>query len=40
MNMSIKNKKDRFALIIPVYNHAATVALVVKDEQALYLALV
>jgi glycosyltransferase involved in cell wall biosynthesis len=33
--MSIKNKKDRFAFIIPVYNHAATVAQVVKDAQAL-----
>ena len=29
------NKKDRFAFIIPVYNHAATVAQVVKDAQAL-----
>ena len=35
MNMSIKNKKDHFAFIIPVYNHAATVAQVVKDAQAL-----
>jgi glycosyltransferase involved in cell wall biosynthesis len=33
--MSIKNKKNRFAFIIPVYNHAATVAQVVKDAQAL-----
>ena len=33
--MSIENKKDRFAFILPVYNHAATVALVVKDAQAL-----
>ena len=35
MNMSIENKKNRFAFIIPVYNHAATVAQVVKDAQAL-----
>jgi glycosyltransferase involved in cell wall biosynthesis len=34
--MSIENKKDRFAFIIPVYNHAATVAQVVKDAQALH----
>ena len=33
--MSIKNKKDRFAFVIPVYNHAATVAQVVEDAQAL-----
>jgi glycosyltransferase involved in cell wall biosynthesis len=33
--MSIKNKKDRFAFISPVYNHAATVAQVVKDAQVL-----
>jgi glycosyltransferase involved in cell wall biosynthesis len=33
--MSIKNKKNRFAFIIPVYNHAATVAQVVKNAQAL-----
>jgi glycosyltransferase involved in cell wall biosynthesis len=33
--MSIENKKNRFAFIIPVYNHAATVAQVVKDAQAL-----
>ena len=32
--MSIKNK-NRFAFIIPVYNHAGTVAQVVKDAQAL-----
>ena len=32
--MSIKNK-NRFAFIIPVYNHAATVVQVVKDAQAL-----
>jgi glycosyltransferase involved in cell wall biosynthesis len=32
--MSIKNK-NRFAFIIPVYNHTATVAQVVKDAQAL-----
>jgi glycosyltransferase involved in cell wall biosynthesis len=35
MSMDIKNKKNRFAFIIPVYNHAATVAQVVKDAQAL-----
>jgi glycosyltransferase involved in cell wall biosynthesis len=28
-------KKNRFAFVIPVYNHAATVARVVKDAQAL-----
>ena len=33
--MSIENKKNRFAFIIPVYNHAATVAQVVMDAQAL-----
>ena len=33
--MSIKNKKNCFAFIIPVYNHAATVAQVVKSAQAL-----
>ncbi|MGA2526100.1 MAG: glycosyltransferase family 2 protein [Smithellaceae bacterium] len=33
--MSIKNKNNRFAFVIPVYNHAATVAQVVKDAQAL-----
>jgi glycosyltransferase involved in cell wall biosynthesis len=33
--MSIKNKKDRFAFVVPVYNHAGTVAQVVKDAQAL-----
>jgi len=33
--MSIKNKKNRFAFVIPVYNHAATVAQVVKDAQAM-----
>lgn len=33
--MIIENKKNRFAFIIPVYNHAATVAQVVKDAQAL-----
>ena len=32
--MSIKNK-NRFAFIIPVYNHTATVAQVVKYAQAL-----
>jgi glycosyltransferase involved in cell wall biosynthesis len=35
MNMSIKNKKNRFAFVIPVYNHSGTVAQVVKDVQAL-----
>jgi glycosyltransferase involved in cell wall biosynthesis len=35
MNMSIKNKNNRFAFVIPVYNHAGTVAQVVKDAQAL-----
>jgi glycosyltransferase involved in cell wall biosynthesis len=33
--MSIENKKKRFAFVIPVYNHAATVAQVVKDAQTL-----
>ena len=33
--MNIENKKDCFAFIIPVYNHAATVAEVIKDAQAL-----
>jgi len=33
--MNIKNKKDRFAFVIPVYNHVATVAQVVKEAQAL-----
>ncbi|MFZ2397379.1 MAG: glycosyltransferase family 2 protein, partial [Smithella sp.] len=33
--MSIKNKKDRFAFVIPVYNHAGTVAQVVKNAQAM-----
>ena len=32
--MSIKNK-NRFAFVIPVYNHAGTVAQVVKNAQAL-----
>jgi len=31
---TLLNKKNRFAFIIPVYNHAATVAQVVKDAQA------
>ena len=35
MVATLLNKKDRFAFIIPVYNHAATVAQVVKDAQAL-----
>jgi Glycosyltransferases involved in cell wall biogenesis len=30
------NQKGRFAFIIPVYNHAATVAQVVRDAQALH----
>jgi len=29
------NKKNRFAFVIPVYNHAGTVALVVRDALAL-----
>jgi glycosyltransferase involved in cell wall biosynthesis len=33
--MNTENKKNRFAFIIPVYNHAGTVAQVVKDAQAL-----
>ena len=33
--MSIKNNNNRFAFVIPVYNHAGTVAQVVKDAQAL-----
>jgi glycosyltransferase involved in cell wall biosynthesis len=33
--MSIKNNKNRFAFVIPVYNHAGTVAQVVKDAQTL-----
>jgi glycosyltransferase involved in cell wall biosynthesis len=33
--MNIKNNKNRFAFVIPVYNHAGTVAQVVKDAQAL-----
>ena len=36
MNMSIENKRNRFAFIIPVYNHAGTVAQVVKDALALH----
>ena len=35
MNMSIENKKNRFAFVIPVYNHAGTVTQVIKDAQAL-----
>ncbi len=34
--MSIENNKNRFAFIIPIYNHAATVAQVVKDALALH----
>ncbi len=33
--MSIKNNKNRFAFVIPVYNHAGSVAQVIKDAQAL-----
>jgi glycosyltransferase involved in cell wall biosynthesis len=33
--MSTQNKKNRFAFVIPVYNHAGTVAQVVKDARAL-----
>ncbi len=33
--MIIKNKKKQFAFVIPVYNHAGTVAQVVKDAQDL-----
>jgi glycosyltransferase involved in cell wall biosynthesis len=33
--MSIKNKNNCIAFIIPVYNHAGTVAQVVKDAQVL-----
>ena len=33
--MSIKNKKNRFAFVIPVYNHAGTVAQVVREAQTL-----
>ena len=32
--MNIKNKKNRFAFVIPVYNHAGTVAQVVREAQA------
>ena len=32
---TLLNKKDRFAFIIPVYNHATTVAQVVRDAQTL-----
>lgn len=35
MKMSIKNNKNKFAFVIPVYNHAGTVAQVVTDAQAL-----
>jgi glycosyltransferase involved in cell wall biosynthesis len=35
--MTIKHKKNRFAFVIPVYNHAGTVAQVVKEAQALEL---
>ena len=33
--MSTQNKKNRFAFVIPVYNHAGTVAQVIKDAQNL-----
>jgi glycosyltransferase involved in cell wall biosynthesis len=33
--MTTKNKNNSFAFVIPVYNHAGTVAQVVKDVQAL-----
>jgi glycosyltransferase involved in cell wall biosynthesis len=33
--MSTQNKKNTFAFVIPVYNHAGTVAQVIKDAQAL-----
>ena len=33
--MSIEDNNNRFAVIIPVYNHAATVAQVVRQAQAL-----
>ncbi|MGD0170436.1 MAG: glycosyltransferase family 2 protein, partial [Smithella sp.] len=33
--MNNKNRKNRFAFVIPVYNHAGTVAQVVWDAQAL-----
>ncbi len=35
MVATLLNKKDRFAFIIPVYNHAGTVAQVIKDAQVL-----
>jgi glycosyltransferase involved in cell wall biosynthesis len=35
MVTTLLNKKNRFAFVIPVYNHASTVAQVVKDAQAL-----
>jgi glycosyltransferase involved in cell wall biosynthesis len=33
--MTIKNKKNYFAFVLPVYNHAGTVAQVIKDAQTL-----
>ena len=33
--MNTQNNKNRFAFVIPVYNHASTVTQVVKDAQAL-----
>ncbi len=35
LTMKIKKSKNRFAVIIPVYNHAATVVQVVQQAQAL-----
>lgn len=35
LTMKTKNSKNRFAVIIPVYNHATTVAQVVRQAQAL-----
>jgi glycosyltransferase involved in cell wall biosynthesis len=32
---SIKNNKNRFAFVIPIYNHAATVVQVIRQAQAL-----
>jgi glycosyltransferase involved in cell wall biosynthesis len=35
MNMSIENKKGRFAFVIPVYNHAGSVAQVIRQAMDL-----
>ena len=35
MNMSIENKKERFAFVIPVYNHAGSVAQVIRQAMDL-----